>query len=476
VEFGIYVHTPFCPSKCGYCDFNSYAMSGEIMERFTEAVIREIRSSPFAGRRADTIFFGGGTPTFLPHGHLEAILLAITDTFPLTRNAVIPKRSEESLSSALGCGERDSSVASLLRNDTKENPHPFDKLRAGSNPPPYSFLARGRGPDDAENRSDATGLLTESQVSAESPDRNPENPHPNPPPYSFLTRGRGLGIEVTSEANPGTADAGKFAAMRRAGFNRISIGAQSFDDDELHRLERVHKADEIGRAGLLAREAGFENLNLDLMFALPLQTMERWRENLERAIALAPEHLSLYCLTIEPGTKFHTLRQKGELPLPDDDATMEMLLLAKEVAEAAGYRQYEISNFAKPGYECRHNLIYWRNEEYLGFGPGAVSFVSGERRMNTRHPRKYIQSGGVCESERVSAEVSFGETMMLGLRLNDGIELARLEARHPEMFAQFRAVAAELVEMGWLNLDCSRIWLTDEGRLFHNEVAMRFLP
>jgi oxygen-independent coproporphyrinogen III oxidase len=218
--------------------------------------------------------------------------------------------------------------------------------------------------------------------------------------------------------------------MREAGFNRISLGAQSFQSDDLMRLGRVHAASDVARAVGAAREAGFDNLNLDLMFALPGQNPRGWQANLEQAIALRPEHLSLYCLTIEPNTRFYRHFLRGTLELPDEDAQVAMYNQAIASMEAAGYRQYEISNFARIGRECAHNLCYWRAEEYLGYGPGAVGCVfEGERRHRTtkmKHPERYceaVETGGnlICEEEWLDDEADRLERVMLGIRLNEGL-------------------------------------------------------
>ncbi len=317
------------------------------------------------------------------------------------------------------------------------------------------------------------------------------------------------GCEITSEANPGTVDMPKFRAMRRAGFNRISLGAQSFADDELLRLERVHKADEIVRAVGSAREAGYENLNLDLMFALPGQSLARWEANLERAIALRPEHLSLYCLTLEPNTKFYKEHLRGALVVPDDEAQVAMYDASVALAEGSGYGQYEISNFAKPGFECRHNLCYWRGEEYLGYGPGAVGAVnfglriadfglaveantagwlpdgagrtadhstsavrhphSRTRYTNLKHPERYCaaveaSSALWCESEPLDESTLRLERIMLGIRLNEGLALDQVPIpqsaiRNPQ-------------SKGWVTLDGNHIRLTPAGRHWCSEVAL----
>lgn len=359
----IYVHIPFCPSKCGYCDFNSYAMSGEIMGRTAQAIATEIRRSPWAGAPAKTIFFGGGTPTFIETRDLLAIFDAVIETHPPIADC-----------------------------------------------------------------------------------------------------------EITSESNPGTADAAKYADMRRAGFNRLSLGAQSFVDSELVQLERVHKAAEIDRAVALARAAGFENLNLDLMFALPRQTMPVWRANLDRTLSLGPDHLSLYCLTIEPETSFYRKQLRGQLPLPDDEAQVAMYEECLDRVGAAGYLQYEISNFAKPGMECAHNLAYWRYEDYAGYGPGAVGCVEGVRSTNLKHPERYcaaVESGSTVayEREELSPDAKRLERVMLGLRLNDGLAVCGLTEKKVD----------DLVSRGWLWKQDDRIGLTRLGRHFCSEAVLELV-
>ncbi|MEA2553552.1 MAG: hypothetical protein QOJ65_1728 [Fimbriimonadaceae bacterium] len=379
------------------------------MERTTAATVGEIERSPWRGRPAKTIFFGGGTPTYLPKDQLVRILEAV--------------------------------------------------LRV----------------------------------------------HPPLP-----------GAEITSEANPGTADAEKFRAMREAGFNRISLGAQSFLDTDLLRLGRIHRSGEIERAVQIARDAGFDNLNLDLMFALPGQSRHAWRANLERALALQPEHLSLYCLTLEPNTPFYKQHLKGQLELPDDDEQVAMYNECVDACAAASYEQYEISNFAKPGYECRHNLCYWNAEEYAGYGPGAVgctvshsppskeangvvdesevtsnwtqhtphresqahlpSMEEGAparvRYTNLKHPDRYcaaVEAGDplAFDQEQLSAETQRLERVMLGLRLNSGLVVDGLN---------LSASAIDRLEnRGWITRDDSAIRLTGEGRHFCSEVALELI-
>jgi oxygen-independent coproporphyrinogen-3 oxidase len=358
----VYVHTPFCPSKCGYCDFNSYAMEGEIIRRTVDATIAEISRTPHYGRPAKTIFFGGGTPTFLDPHELASLLEAV--------------------------------------------------MRA----------------------------------------------HPPIP-----------GCEITSEANPGTVDSEKFASMREAGFNRISIGAQSFFDDDLVRLGRVHRSGEIERAVANARIAGFENINVDLMFALPGQSKKAWFENLQRAIALRTEHLSLYCLTIEENTPFYKEFLKGLLDLPSDSGQVEMYEQACESAEEAGFRQYEISNFAKPGKECAHNLCYWNCEEYVAYGPGAVERVGDRRWTHVKHPRLYCErveanEDLACESETLDLPTLRFERIMLGLRLNEGVDI-RISKPDAEGLRQ-------AIDRGWITTESDRMKLTQLGKHYCNQAVV----
>lgn len=283
--------------------------------------------------------------------------------------------------------------------------------------------------------------------------------------------------EITSEANPGTIDFPKFEAMRRAGFNRLSLGAQSFQADDLVRLGRVHAPTHIAQAVSKARTAGFTNISIDLMFALPGQSPRAWQQNLETALSLKTQHLSLYCLTIEPNTRFYRHHTKGLLHLPDDDAQILMYEQAIESTRAAGLQQYEISNFALPGYESRHNLAYWRNEEYLAYGPGAVGCYHTKqgkyRYTNLKHPEGYsaaVESGNPLhfESELLSAEDQNFERIMLGLRLNEGLATDGLSLDSKGLSS---AIARE-----WVTHLDNKIVLTKSGQHFCSEVTLMLAP
>jgi len=357
----VYLHTPFCPTKCGYCDFNSYAMDGDIVPRTVEAIGEEIARSPWRGRPAKTIFFGGGTPTFLAAEQLEFLLNQVREVHP-----------------------------------------PVE------------------------------------------------------------------GCEITSEANPGTVDQAKFGAMVQVGFNRVSLGAQSFVPEDLIRLGRVHSSGDVGAAVSAARRAGFGNLNLDLMFALPGQNLARWKKNLDFALALKPDHLSLYGLTIEYNTRFNRLNRRGMLDLPAEDVQVEMYEAAMDLCAAAGLEHYEISNFAKPGRECQHNLCYWRNEEYAAYGPGAVGFVNGTRFTNLKHPERYSeavenQQPLWCESEQVTPEIVQIERVMMGLRLEEGVGIPESDT------------LASLLATGWMERVGEKVRLTRTGKSFHSEIVARLI-
>ncbi|MFM9873818.1 MAG: radical SAM family heme chaperone HemW [Fimbriimonadaceae bacterium] len=366
----IYIHTPFCPSKCGYCDFNSYALSGDIMARTTAATIKEIKASPHKGRQAKTIFIGGGTPTYLPTDQLLAILEAVTESHPPTEDC-----------------------------------------------------------------------------------------------------------EITSEANPGTIDFPKFDAMFKAGFNRLSLGAQSFQTHDLIQLGRIHAPTHIVQAVQTAKSAGFKNINIDLMFALPGQSLFAWEQNLRTALELKTQHLSLYCLTIEPNTRFYRHNLKGMLHLPDDVQQTEMYDLAIKLTKEHNLEQYEISNFALHGLESRHNLAYWHSEEYLAFGPGAVGCYQTDkgkyRYTNLKHPEGYssaMEHGQALhfESETLTEEDNNFERIMMGLRLNEGLPTTDLQLDPKGL--------QKTLERNWIDQSNQKLTLTREGRHFCSEVAILLCP
>jgi len=295
------------------------------------------------------------------------------------------------------------------------------------------------------------------------------------------------GAEVTSEANPGTADRAHFAALRSMGVNRLSMGVQSFDDAELKWLGRIHGADEAAAAYDAARAAGFTNINLDFMFGLPGQSPATWKATLARAVALRPEHLSLYSLTVEHGTPLATQVSRGLSAAPDDDLAADLYSLAADALAAAGYEQYEISNWTRThqlpasSFQCQHNLVYWRHEPYLGFGPGAHSFEADRRWWNVRPVPQYIERMGDGASperdgETLDRRTAMGEVLMLGLRLlEEGVTDTRFRARFGvELAEAFGPQIVGLVDRGLLARLPDRIRLTSQGRLLGNQVFAEF--
>lgn len=308
------------------------------------------------------------------------------------------------------------------------------------------------------------------------------------------------GLEVSLEANPGTLDRKFLEQLRAVGINRLSLGVQSFDGATLKFLGRIHSAREAKSAYLWARQAGFDNISLDLIYGIPAQTIEQWRCDLSHAIDVQPDHLSLYPLTIEDDTPFGRSLAKGELPPPDPDLAAEMYVLAEELLARSGYRHYEISNWALAGerdLRCRHNLIYWHNGTYLGFGAGAHSFFGHHRFSNVSPPTAYIEkvstmaplslagsillsfslTGPMQTLELIPPGLEMAETVILGLRLMDG--LSRDSFRQSfgrELHEVYGPQIDDLVSLGLLESDGKGISLTRQGRLLGNEVFFRFLP
>ncbi len=387
--YAVYLHIPFCIHRCGYCDFNTYAGLEDLIPAYTAALVHEIELvASSAGERlpAQSIFFGGGTPSLLSGAQLASILRALEESF-----------------------------------------------------------------------------------------------HWLP------------GIEITLEANPGTLSLASLQEMRSLGVNRLSLGMQSAHPGELRLLERQHDYPQVVRAVSAARQAGFDNLNLDLIYGLPEQALSTWQRSLELALGLHPEHLSLYALTIEHGTPLKRWAKRGLIPEPDPDLAAEMYEWADERLAAVGYEQYEISNWSRPGRACRHNLQYWRGLPYLGLGAGAHGYANGVRTANVLAPAAYItrlENGALQEFPRSPATASLtqvdrtaeiGETMMMGLRLTrEGVSEADFQARFGQGLDEvFAAEIEELRGYGLLEWAGEAPWrclrLTDRGRLLGNQVFVRFI-
>ncbi|HEV2457992.1 MAG TPA: radical SAM family heme chaperone HemW, partial [Ktedonobacterales bacterium] len=301
--------------------------------------------------------------------------------------------------------------------------------------------------------------------------------------------------EVTLEANPGTLEYGHLDDLRAAGVNRLSMGAQSFDAALLKGMGRIHSPEEIEVAFAAALAAGFSNVNLDFIFALPGQSLATWERTLERALALRPEHLSLYSLIVEEGTPLFTWVRQGRVTPADDDTAADMYELAEQRLAAAGYEQYEISNWALRGRACRHNLTYWRSLPYIGLGAGAHSWYAGRRFAEARPIREYIgrvraadsssldhqdallPAAAIVEDEIVPVRLEMAETAMLGLRLVSGLDLAAFARRYGYTFdAVFGSRLAAVRSAGLLEEVDGLLRLTARGRLLGNEVFVCLLP
>jgi len=376
LPLSLYIHIPWCVRKCPYCDFNSHQIEGcPDAFGYVRALLAdlELELPLAAGRRVETIFIGGGTPSLLPPEAIQTLLR--------------------------GIGQR-------------------------------------------------IGIAADA--------------------------------EITMEANPGALELERFSGYREAGVNRLSLGVQSFDDEALQRLGRIHDADQALRAIEAAQGAGFDSINLDLMFGLPGQDLQRAISDIEQAIALAPNHISYYQLTIEPNTLFH----KRPPLLPEDDALLDIQEAGQRRLSAAGYRQYEVSAYARDGMQCRHNLNYWRFGDYIGVGAGAhgkltdVTRQAVWRRWRQRHPETYMAAAGsdraVSGEQRLGPDDLAGEFMLNVLRLNEGFELALFEARTGLSLEEIRPALEQAVGRGLLSLDDERAAPTGLGRRFLNDLVAGF--
>ena len=369
---GLYVHIPFCSAICNYCNFNRGLFDGPLKERYVAALEREIRSSTRAS--ADTIFFGGGTPSLLEPAEIARIITACRDTFDLAPDA-----------------------------------------------------------------------------------------------------------EITLETNPETSSIERMEQFRAAGVNRVSFGVQSFREPELRRLGRIHTADRAREAFREARAAGIDNISLDLMMWLPQQSADDWRFNVESLIDVGPGHASLYLLELYPNAPLkEDMARAGWSQAPDDDAA-EMYLWSMERLEAAGYTQYEISNVARPGLESRHNLKYWCDGEWLGFGCGAHSTRGGIRWRNVSSTEDYIRRIGdgmdVASERRSLTEAErLEEALFTGLRLSDGINTDVFTARYGvDVWRQYGSHLAPFLAEGLMLRDGPRLALTRPGMLLANEILQVFV-
>jgi oxygen-independent coproporphyrinogen-3 oxidase len=388
----VYIHVPFCVRRCLYCDFITYAGQQAWLPAYVEAAIKEVHllgsSRAKTDEPAQTVYFGGGTPSLLSIGQVKALLTAVERSFLLAENA-----------------------------------------------------------------------------------------------------------EITLEANPGTLTLDYLRELRAIGVNRLSLGVQSFSDAELAQLGRIHTREEALQSILWAKQAGFENLSLDLIFGLPKQSLKAWEYNLQEAIKIHPEHLSLYNLIVEDGTPLAKQIANGEIPAPDDDVAADMYELTMDFLTSAGYEQYEISSWAtSPEFESRHNKAYWQMTPYLGVGAAAAGFAENVRTLNTPSIPEYVQristqrsalpyprSAANREYTEVDGFTLMQESMMLGLRLTrEGVSNAAFRARYgQDISAAFpeevhRLLAKGLVE--WVDFpDGLHVRLTRRGKMLGNQAFMEFV-
>jgi oxygen-independent coproporphyrinogen-3 oxidase len=376
----LYLHIPFCRTKCTYCAFNTYVNLDALIEPFATALIREIEivgasnpNLPFG-----TIYLGGGTPSLLTPAQLSNILDTVAGQFNLLPDA-----------------------------------------------------------------------------------------------------------EISLESNPNDLDLAYLKALRVLGINRLSIGMQSAHSNELKLFARRHDNDMLVNAVSAARQAGFDNLNLDLMYGFPHQTLSSWEASLQQVLALQPEHLSLYALGLEEGTPLASWVAVGQLPSPDDDLAADMYELASEVLAENGYEQYEISNWSKPGFSSRHNLQYWRNLPYVGLGPGAHGYAGGVRYGTILSPQSYIRllqdvdrpyefphTPVTDNAVVVDRAGEIAETLMMGLRLTkEGIRRTTFQERFAiDVLDLHRTTIDKYVAYGLLYFDSEVVRLTQQGRLLSNAI------
>lgn len=376
-KLGIYIHIPFCKSKCGYCDFCSHPpLDGEV-DRYLNALMLHMQdlSGAASGYSIDTVFIGGGTPTLLSKKQMKELVGCVRENFKLEKDA-----------------------------------------------------------------------------------------------------------EFTVEANPGTVDKAYLRALVSMGVNRISFGLQSANDRELRALGRIHTRDEFAESYAAARAAGFRNINVDLMYGIPHQTAESFAETLAFVKALMPEHISVYGLKVEEGTPF--FEKRDSLPLPDEEAEYKMYRNADAELSAAGYKHYEISNYARPGFESRHNKRYWLDEKYLGFGVAAHSYFGNQRYAYTEDMEKYIlemehphdMASILSECSDIDVFTSETEYVMLRMRLFDGVDLAAYRETFGASFAaKYGEKLKRYVDGGFVTLDARHCAFTVRGMYVSNYILSDIL-
>lgn len=376
----IYVHIPFCVKKCLYCDFLSFEAEERTQEDYVAALLEEIRHYGIGMTEYDvtTIYIGGGTPSYVSHSWIEAVLAEIYENFSVKPN-----------------------------------------------------------------------------------------------------------VEISIECNPGTLTTWKLGAYKNAGINRLSLGLQSANNEELKILGRIHTYEDFLKSYEMARNAGFDNINVDLMSGLPKQNLSKFLDTLQQVIQLKPEHISAYSLIIEKGTpfystyKFDVVKQQAGLrtdSLPSEDEEYRIYKATQDVLKQNGYIQYETSNYAQKNYECRHNIGYWTRENYLGVGLGAASLIDNVRYTNTKDINTFIKGEWRESEEQITRKAQMEEFMFLGLRMNQGIARADFERNFGILIeAIYHETLEELKRKELLEARAGRIYLTDKGRDLSNYCMSKFL-
>ena len=370
----VYIHIPFCATKCYYCAFNTYTFHKEQAKVYLQALRTEMELYAPETDPLQTIFIGGGTPSILSADSLTQLFADVHQHFQITPNA-----------------------------------------------------------------------------------------------------------EITVECNPGTVDDEKLRVMRDNGVNRLSFGLQAMQDETLKQLGRIHTVDEFLQSYRLAREGGFENINIDLIFALPDQKMEAWHYTLNEVISLEPAHISAYNLVMEETTPFYEWWQAGKLHLPSEDTEADMFQYTIETLTAHGYMHYEICNFARPDYYAKHNLVYWDNQPCIGLGVGASGYVNGVRYSNIRGIAPYIKklsehNKPIADTERLTGDAEKSETLMLALRKQEGISLDAYQNRFGEdIEVAFRDILKKWLDLKLLERTATHLRLTPRGLFLANEVFIELM-
>jgi len=298
---------------------------------------------------------------------------------------------------------------------------------------------------------------------------------------SYLSKYAGNGVEYTIEANPGTISPDKLSLMRNSGVNRISIGLQSWDDRILRKLGRIHCVRDFLDSYNTARKQGFQNINIDLMFSIQGQTLEDFENTIDNVISISPEHISCYSLIIEEGTQFYKQLEEGTLKEVDEDLDRDMYYKATEKLQESGYKRYEISNYAKPGYECHHNIIYWKTKDYLGVGAGAHSCIDNVRFSNIKEPQEYIKQVNsnklpICWEEKLSERDRMSEFMFMGLRMAEGVDLYDFRERfNKDIQFVYNNEIKNLESKKLIEIRGNKLKLTDKGIDLSNQVFVEFL-